>query len=72
MSDALSRKRPSSSTEAGPSQVKKRALVSPNGLPGRNNDSGHDEAEDQEPRDESLEVTNKPFFMHSLLFGMKC
>lgn len=54
--DALSRKRPSSSSEAGPSQVKKRALASSNGLPGRSSPVSHDESDTREPQDESLEV----------------
>jgi hypothetical protein len=54
--DALSRKRPSSSSEAGPSQVKKRALASSNGLPSRSSPVSHDESDTREPQDESLEV----------------
>lgn len=54
--DALSRKRPLSSSDAGPSQVKKRALAPSNGLPGHSSPVPHDESDTHEQQDEGLEV----------------
>lgn len=61
--DALSRKRPSSSTDAGPSQIKKRALATSNGLPGRASPVGNDDSDIQEAHVETLEVLTASFIV---------
>lgn len=55
--DTLSRKRPSSSADAGPSQVKKRALVAANGHPSRETPPTNDDSDSNDVPLQSLEVS---------------
>lgn len=66
--DALSRKRPSSSTDAGPSQIKKRALATSNGLPSRASPVANDDSDIQEAHVESLEVLTSSFIVRRASF----
>ncbi|KAF8307011.1 Tfb4-domain-containing protein, partial [Clavulina sp. PMI_390] len=66
--DAVSRKRPASTSDAGPSQVKKRALSTTNGLPGRASPVNNDDSDTLDPPSASLEniLILSTFFSFSL------